>query len=237
MAASVSSVSPMQASIESATDHLTIDQGRLHVPEETCLFSLLKQTLVQFVTTYDTLPSSLQSLLLSQPTSLDRIINSIFDTSSLAFVTEQEFRIEAGLDDHDKATLFVQAVAGMAMIFERLSSVVASTSSDSSDQKTSCLFSRALQLFAESEQRRTMLDRIGQTSLLSHCYTKDELVSFLVAIVEDRRLPGAADGSSSSLLPLNAVGEDLLSESVAWVSDRSCKNMGLPWGFTIMALN
>lgn len=79
-----------------------------------------------------------------------------------------------------------------------------------------------------------MLDRIGETSLLSHCYTKDELVSFLVAIVEDR-LPGQrhADGSSG-LLPLN---EELLSESVAWVCARSCKNMGLPWGFTIMALN
>ncbi|KAJ4383735.1 hypothetical protein N0V85_008441 [Neurospora sp. IMI 360204] len=201
--------------------------------------SSVSSTLTQFTTTY-TLPDSLQALL-SQPSSLDRILNSIFDTSSLAFVTEKEFRIEAGLDDHDKVTLFVQAVAGMAMVFERLLLACSSRSSSAnsrSEDLTTCLFSRELQLFAESEQRRTMLDRIGGTSLLSHSYTKDELVSFVVATVEDR-VPqqGGRLADGSSLLPLNAVGEDLLSDSVAWVSDRSCKNMGLPWGFTIMALN
>ncbi|KAK3388609.1 hypothetical protein B0T20DRAFT_490709 [Sordaria brevicollis] len=234
MASTISSVSPMQASIESATDALSIDQGYLHVPGATCLFSLLKQTLTQFATTYDVLPTSLQSLLLSQG-QLERILNSIFDTSSLAFVTEQEFRIEAGLDDHDKATLFIQAVAGIAMIFERLLHASCSSSSSIPEDKIGCLFSRELQLFAESEQRRAMLDRIGHTSLLSHCYTKHELVSFLVGVVEGR-LSGQKHVAGSNL-PLNAVGEDLLSESVAWVSDRSCKNMGLPWGFTIMALN
>lgn len=153
-------------------------------------------------------------------------------------MTEQEFRIEAGLDDHDKVTLFVQAVAGMAMVFERLlhasSSSAASANSGTGDLTTS-LLSRELQLFAESEQRRTMLDRIGATSLLSHCYTKDELVSFVMAMVEDP--DRASQQGGSSLLSLNAVGEDLSSDSVAWVSGRTCKNMGLPWGFTIMALN
>lgn len=128
------------------------------------------------------------------------------------------------------------------MVFERLLLASSSSSRSSSyansrsEDLTTCLFSRELQLFAESEQRRTMLDRVGGTSLLSHCYTKDELVSFVVATVEDR-VPHPRHADGSSLLPLNAVGEDLLSDSVAWVSDRSCKNMGLPWGFTIMALN
>ena len=146
------------------------------------------------------------------------------------------------------------------MIFERLlraassSSSIEITSSGSGakdqDQMAACrLFSRELQLFAESEQRRTMLNRVvGETSLLNgHCYTQEELVRFVMATtvedVDDRSSScsslqrGYADGSDLYLLRLNAVGEDLLSESVAWVSDRSCKNMGLPWGFTIMALN
>ncbi|KAK1776549.1 hypothetical protein QBC45DRAFT_419182 [Copromyces sp. CBS 386.78] len=105
------------ASIEAATSHISFSQGRLLVSPGTCLSTLLKQTLTNFTTNYDThLPSSLQSLLLSQPSSLDRILNSIFDTSCLAFVTEKEFRIEAGLEDHDRVTLFVQAVAGMAVV-------------------------------------------------------------------------------------------------------------------------
>ncbi|KAK3949723.1 hypothetical protein QBC32DRAFT_400017 [Pseudoneurospora amorphoporcata] len=212
MASTISSVSPMRASIEAATSHISFPQGRLLVPPGTCLSTLLKQTLTNFTTNYDT----------HLPSSLNRILNSIFDTSCLAFVTEKEFRIEAGLEDHDSVTLFVQAVAEMAVVFERLlracsSSASSSGNSDSGGLMT-CLFSRELQLFAESEQRRTMLERIGGTSLLSHCYTKDEVVR-------------------SSLLPLKAVGEDSLSESVAWVSDWSCKNMGLPRGFTVMALN
>ncbi|KAH7627982.1 hypothetical protein B0T09DRAFT_345604 [Sordaria sp. MPI-SDFR-AT-0083] len=135
----------------------------------------------------------------------------------------------------------------MAVIFERLSKAAATAASSSSpssgnsnsssggDSMMTCLLSRELQLFADSEQRKTMLHRIGKTTLLSHCYTKDELVRFVVATLEDRGVLGQRHEDGG--LPLNAVGEDLLSENVAWVSDRSCKNMGLPWGFTIMALN
>jgi hypothetical protein len=132
-------------------------------------------------------------------------------------------RILAGLDDHDKSCLFVQAVAGMTLLFRRLSSV-GSVLSDA-------IFSRELQRFAESEHRRLMLEKIGGSSLFSSCYTKSSIVDFVMAAIEEQEVV------RRDRLPLSNAGEDLLSDAVAWVSDRPCKNMGLPWGFTIMTLN
>jgi hypothetical protein len=126
----------------------------------------------------------------------------------------------AGLDDHDKSCLFVQAVAGMVLIFRRLS-MAATVLLPSA-------FSRELQSFAACEQRRAALDRIGSSSLFSSCYTKAAVVDFLVAAIDEHH----------DTLALRTTGADLLlNDSVACVSDRPCKNMGLPWGFTIMALN
>ena len=131
-------------------------------------------------------------------------------------------RIVAGLDDHDKSCLFVQAVAGMVLIFARLSTAATVL--------LPSVFSRELQLFAECEQRRAALEKIGGSSLFSSCYTKSDVVDFLLATIDE--------GHHGSQALSTAGGADLLlNDSVACVSDRPCKNMGLPWGFTIMALN
>jgi hypothetical protein len=133
-------------------------------------------------------------------------------------------RIVAGLDDHDKSCLYVQAVAGMALFFRRLSVAGAVLSAAS--------FSRELQLFAESEQRRAMLDKIGSTSLFSSCYTKRSMVDFVSAAIEND-----GDAEHNDGLPVAKARENLSADSVAWGGSRPYQNMGLPWGFTIMALN
>ncbi|KXX72822.1 hypothetical protein MMYC01_210306 [Madurella mycetomatis] len=112
---------------------------------------------------------------------------------------------------------------GMALIFQRLGSA--------GRELSASLLSRELQLFSESEKRRAVLEKIVGTHLLSSCYTKNAIVEFVVEAVEGSEL-GHYD-----TLPLSKAGEDLLSDGVAWVIDRPCKNMGLPWGFTIMAIN
>jgi hypothetical protein len=193
--------------------------GRLSIPAEACLFSLLSQS---FAKIRDIFNLNDPSGVLTEPSTLDRVLNSIFDTTALPLVTEKSVRIAAGLDDHDKSCLFVQAVAGMVLIFRHLSA--AGTVSAS-------LLSRELQLFSESEQRRAALDKIGGSSLFSSCYTKIALVDFVMAAIDEREV-GHFD-----TLGCSAAGDHLLNDSVAWVSDRPCKNMGLPWGFTIMTLN
>jgi hypothetical protein len=200
-------------------DSLSLTMGRLSIPAEACLFSLLSQS---FAKIRDIFNLNDPSRVLAEPSTLDRVLNSIFDTTALPLVTEKSVRIAAGLDDHDKSCLFVQAVAGMVLIFRHLST--AGTVSAS-------LLSRELQLFSESEQRRAALDKIGGSSLFSSCYTKIALVDFVMAAIDEREV------RHFDTLGLGAAGDHLLTDSVAWVSDRPCKNMGLPWGFTIMTLN
>ncbi len=194
--------------------------GRLSIPAETSLFSLLDQSFTKITGIFNL---NDPYAILKEPSALERILSSIFDTTSRAFVTEKSVRILAGLDDHDKSCLYLQAVAGMVLIFQRLRSA--------STLLSSGLLSRELQLFAESEQRSAVLDKIGGSSLFSSCYTKTAIVDFVLAAVEEREV------AHHDSLSLNSTGADLLSDSVAWVSDRPCKNMGMPWGFTIMALN
>jgi len=199
---------------------LVFDMGRLALPQEVTLSSLLGRCFGEFV---DTFSLEDENDVLSEPSSLERILCSIFDTASRAFVTETSPRVLEGLDDHDKACLFVQAVAGMAMIFQRLSLT--------GQPLSSSIFLRELQLFAESDQRRHMLEKIEASTLLNSCYTKSVMADFVMAAIEDRETRHYEN------LPLGRLGEDLLSDSVAWVSDRPCKTNGLPWGFTIMAIN
>ncbi|KAK3321692.1 hypothetical protein B0H66DRAFT_574238 [Apodospora peruviana] len=212
-----STSSKCQTGIAASLDHLSCSLGRLSFPQETTLFSLLTRCYDNFVSVF---ALEDQSNILP---STERLLSSIFDTGSRAFVLEKSSRILGGLPDHDKVCLFIQAVAGMAMVFQRLGSAEAELSHR--------LLSRELQLFAESEQRHSMLDKIAASHLLSSCYTKSEAIAFLMGILKDCATDSRED------LPLTTVGEETPNDSVSWVSDRPCKNMGLPWGFTIMAIN
>ncbi len=199
---------------------LVFDMGRLAIPPETTLFSLLNQCYAKSVTIF---AINDPDNVLSGPSALERMLGSTFDTASREFVVQKSPRILDGLDNHDKACLFVQAVAGMAIIFQRLRAARTAL--------TPSLFSRELQLFAESDQRRNMLDKIGASTLLESCYTSSVMADFVMATIEGRETRHFED------LPLGRLGEEILSDDVAWVSDRPCKTMGLPWGFTIMTLN
>ncbi|KAL2163305.1 hypothetical protein VTH06DRAFT_5362 [Thermothelomyces fergusii] len=209
-----------RASVEASVDFLNLSLGRLSIPADVCLFSLLSQCFSRIKTIFG-LKDPLN--ILGEPSTLERILNSIFDTNSLPLVTEKTIRITAGLDDHDRSCLFLQAIAGMVLVFRRLS--------HTGEVVCSRLLSRELQLFAESEQRMAVLDKIGSSHVFSSCYTKSAIVDFVMAAIDDQ------NSRLEDCFALNGAGEFLLSDNVAWVSDRPCKNMGLPWGFTIMTLN
>lgn len=199
---------------------LSVNLGRLSIPAETSLFAILNQCFTKIKAIFNL---NDPRGLLAGTTTLERILRSIFDTTSLAFVTEKSVRILRGLDNHDKLRLYVQAVAGIVLIFRRLKSTGIELSPS--------LLSRELQLFAESDQRHAVLDKIGGSSSFTTCRTKKSMVDFVMAAIEGRDVVHHGD------LPLNAAGEDLWIDGAGWISDRPRKNMGLPWGFTIMAIN
>lgn len=227
-----------QASIEASLDPISMELGKIYIPQETSLFSLLSTAFSQFRSIY---ALSDPSNLLSQPTTLDRFLSSVFEaTGSLPFVTEKGgLRILAGLDDHDKATLYVQAVAGMVLILKRLAG----------HELTEGLLSRELRVFEESQERQTVLERIDHSHFFTDCYTKAAIVDSVVETIETSGSSGSDSGQQSPAVEenkrfaydnhhlaganLDATGSDLS----AWENERPCKNMGLPWGFTIMTLN
>jgi len=84
--------------------------GRLSIPQETTLFDLLRQCFDNFVNIFAIKD---EDNILLDTSNLERVLSSIFDTESRAFVTEKSLRIVDGLNDHDKVCLFVQAVTGM----------------------------------------------------------------------------------------------------------------------------
>ncbi|KAK3939208.1 hypothetical protein QBC46DRAFT_388470 [Diplogelasinospora grovesii] len=216
MAPHKSASSKCQASIEASVALLDISMGRVMVPAETTLWGVLLQCFTKFQSIF-TLSDN--DGILSDSSGLKRILGAIFDTDSRAFVTEDSLRILAGLNDKAKTCLFAQAVAGMALLFQRFSLT---------DRKLSGgLLTRELQLFAESEQRREMLDKIAHSSLLEACYIRGAFVDMLLATI----------GAEVTDKHPNTAAEYLLNDSMACVSDRPCSNMGLPWGFTIMAIN
>ncbi|KAL2268792.1 hypothetical protein VTJ83DRAFT_3638 [Remersonia thermophila] len=205
-------------SLESSLSFLSFDMGRLSIPSNGCLHNILDRCFAKirgFFHLADT------SNLLAEPSSLERVLSCIFDATSLPFVTETTDRIAAGLDDHEKACLFVQAVAGMVLFLRRLAAAGVAVSEP--------ILARELQLFAESEQRRALLETVATSPLLRSCYTKAVLVDFLEEAIDDP--------TTENLLPETTMKNDFPSDPEAWVNDRPCKNMGLPWGFTIMALN
>ncbi|KAK3997879.1 hypothetical protein QBC44DRAFT_314606 [Cladorrhinum sp. PSN332] len=212
-----------QASIEASISPIQIQLGRLSLPTESTIYSLLTQSfskLTEIFNLHD--PDSL----LSSPSTLTHVLDAILDTTSRPFANPNSELILAGLDDHDKACLYMQAVAGMVLIFERLKSADADLSPS--------LLARKLQLFAESNQRQAVLDTIAGSHCFSESYTRNDVVEVLVNAVQDREVHDFSFGRATP-----EQEEELLSVGDSWggSSERPCKNMGLPWGFTIMALN
>jgi hypothetical protein len=208
------------ASIEASLEFYIVESSRVSILPESSLLDLLSRCFAKFTRIFNIDDSH---AVLSSPAALERMVDAIFDTQSRAFITENSLPMIAGLDDQAKACLLSQAIAGLVLIFRRLAS--------SGVELSHGRLSKELQLFSESEQRQNMLEKIEGSHVLVSCATRNQLVSLLKNAVED------TTRKHHDELPLSMLGEDLLNDGVAWVSDRPCRNMGLPWGFTIMAIN
>ena len=149
-----------------------------------------------------------------------RVLAAIFDSDSRAFVTEDALFMLDHIDEHAKATLLAQAVAGLVMVLRRLCSAELELAPG--------VLSRELRLFTESEERREMLAAIEHSPVLLSCYMKSEIADLMISAITDKH---------QASLPLTTIGEERLSDGISWVSYRPCRDMGMPFGFTILALN
>jgi len=194
------------ASVEAALEPLSIVDGHLSIPTETCIFTLLSECYTKI---RDIFGLNDPENVLGQPDALDSMLKVTFDTFHRSFVTEKSTHVLADLDDHEKSSLYLQAVAGMVLIFQRLEAA--------GPELSQRLFSRELQLFAESDQRESVLETIDTTDIINSCFAKRAVVDFISGVIEGRKKEQKTEDQS-----VNA----------AWG-----KNLGVPWGFTVMALN
>lgn len=129
----------------------------------------------------------------------------------------------AGLNDHDKSCLFLQAVAGIVLVVQHLSLAP-------SPVVTAQSLARELRTFAGCEQRRAALATIGGSCVFSASYNMSHVVDFVMAaIVEHKTL---------ERLERRPTAEDYLMDvNTRFEQSRPYQNMGTPGGFTIMMLN
>ena len=208
---------PYLACIDATLPYFALEMGQPSTLPGYTLWSILSQCFAQFSSIFQL---DDRNLVLATAANQKKFLGSIFSSDSLALVTQDSLFILDHLDGHARAMLLAQAVAGMVMVFHRLAAA--------GTEITSGLLSRQLRLFSESQELRGMLSAVEGSPVLKTCYVKSEIASMITR---------AARSEQHFQLPLTTVGEERLSDGISWVSYRPCQDMGMPWGFTIMALN
>ena len=200
-----------------------IHNNHVTILPNTTLFSITSQVFTTAIAVF-ALPAESQAVLATEP-SLKKLLAAIFDAEHRAFVLEDSDRILAVLDEDAKACILAQAIAGIVFVLRRLVGL-------HGGELTTAAFERQLRLFAGSEQRRTILDRVERSHLWGNCFAKPEILNMIMdAINVDMEQDS---GRSSPVLKL----EDDLLDPVAWVNEHHpTRNLGVPEGLTIMALN
>ncbi|KAK0660800.1 hypothetical protein QBC41DRAFT_236419 [Cercophora samala] len=159
--------------------------------------------------------------------SLPHLLSAILPTSTTPILLDETGALLSGLDDQATTTLYIQAVTGLALLCENLSK---------HENLTAGMVERERRLFEDSKQKMEVLERIEDGGLLGECYTVEAVVEYIVDVVERQHQEEEQEG----LLVLEGVEveEVVTNEKVDWeMGSRPYGNMGLPWGFTIMALN
>ncbi|KAK4217492.1 hypothetical protein QBC37DRAFT_414622 [Rhypophila decipiens] len=224
-----STSSKCQEGITASLGYLALEAGQLSVPTDNKLLDTLAECLSTFVNIF---ALEDEEKALSSPSTLETVLKSIFDNENEVFVMEDSLLLVEGLSDQERLSLFLQAVTGMAMVFQHLSL--------SGATMTPSALERELEIFSEGDERHEMLEKVEASRFLTACYDKKDLGVYLMKIVED-------EDEEEDITPENhnhnlvtswsATKQTINTDSDEWDSSRPCKNMGLPWGFTILALN
>jgi hypothetical protein len=170
---------------------------------------------------------------LAPESSLAKVLSAIFDNDHRAFVLEDSDRILAVLDGEAKGCILTQAIAGMLFILCRLAATYPQGAAHG--ELTAQAFERELRRFARSEQRTSILEKIEKSHLWGNCFAKIELRDLIMEALKTAR--EETENSEDPLSPALEL-EDDIPDPVAWVNEqRPIRDLGVPEGLTIMALN
>ncbi|KZL80127.1 hypothetical protein CI238_05431 [Colletotrichum incanum] len=202
-------------SINSTMSHFTVSMGKASVQNNVSLWTTLSQCYDEIAKNFN-----LQDPegILSTSDSISKVVRATFDHDEHGLIEQNSSSMTKYLDDVTKAHMLAQAVAGMVAFFQKLTS-------HHHGPVTQASFDREVHRFAECELRSAMIRKIEESRLFGRCYTKSQIADLIMSVVEGK----VNDAEFTS--------EDEYQNAIGWATELPARNMGLPWGFSIMALN
>ncbi|KAF4981847.1 hypothetical protein FZEAL_2426 [Fusarium zealandicum] len=224
---SVVEVAPIEVDVQATSvsavnaviDVFAIEQGHVTIPNDLCPLEALFSTLSKISAVFNL--DMCAEVDLNCRKILHRILQSIFDTETQSFLEQETSEIFAHLSSKQKARILAQAIATFTILFQRLAQTGQTVSYG--------VLNREAQLFAESDQRAMMQGAIEENPVFEDCAKKSDIADAILAAID-------AEESPATQQPLAVDDKFDFAFSPSAAVDHS-KNMGLPHGLTIMAIN
>lgn len=200
--------------MNAAVEVFAVKDGRAYVPSDLCPRLVLSKTLQTIASVFQLEVEA--GLDLSSEETLHRVLQAMFDADTQDFLEHDSSNIFSHLTAEEKDRILAQAIAAATAIFRRLA--------ETQQTVTTGLLNREAQLYAESEQRPLTHDTIEDSPVFDFCHHKNQIAEMILDAMEADESP-----ASPSALTVN--------ESVDFSLNTNAGNMGLPWGFHVMAIN
>lgn len=208
------------------TAHFALRSRTVSIPRSLSLWSTAQSS---YTTTHNifALPQDPVTLPLSQRSSPALVLNAIFDTDAKLFFDGPGALLFTSLPEGSKVRLLAQAVTGLVLFFRQLAAAL----TESGEAFVSdAMFARELEAFRESEERRAAMAAVEASTLFERCADISQVARLVVRVVERvgdevalaEMLEGASDGEEGAMMTLEVERP---------------RNMGLPWGFSILPVN
>ncbi|KAL2873025.1 hypothetical protein SGCOL_011824 [Colletotrichum sp. CLE4] len=202
-------------SIDSTMSHFTLSMGKASVQNNVSLWTTLSQCYAEIAKTFNVQDAE---GILSTPDSISKVVHATFDHDVHGLIEQHSSSMASYLDDATKAHMLAQAIAGMVAFFQKLAA-------HHQGPVTQASFDREVRRFAECELRSAMIRTIEESRIFGRCYTTSQIADLIMGAVEGK----VNDAEFTS--------EDEYQNAIGWATELPARNMGLPWGFSIMALN
>ncbi|KAJ4317406.1 hypothetical protein N0V84_007383 [Fusarium piperis] len=207
------------SAVNAAIEVFAIEEGHVTIPNDLCPLEVLFSTLRKVSAVFNL--EICAEVDLSCRKILHRLLQSIFDTNTQSFLEQETSEIFAHLSAKQKARILAQAIATFTILFQRLA--------ETGEKVTYGVLNREAQLFAESEQRTMMQDAIEGNPIFEDCQRKSDIADAILT---------AMDADESPASPQLVAADDKIDFTFSpGAALEHSKNMGVPWGFTVMALN
>jgi len=192
---------------------VTLNQGQASIKNDLPLWTILAQCLQKISAAFQL--SDKEGVFASSST-LERLIQAIFDSHVQGFLRDDSALLFAQLESSVKAQIFAQPVAGFVAVMRRLAKA---------GEVSTASFNRELQLWSEGPHRNAMLETIEQSDLFSHCYMTSQISDLILKASEPKQEEHEMTAEETE-------------QMLTWATDLAPqRNMGLPWGFSIIPVN